>query len=98
MFEARPADNRNVNSRSFQAASAVVNVGKLTVSAASRGAKGIGALLFFFQAFVWGIGVLAAIASAKGLAQGLLGLALGCAIVGGLGYAGVRLMFAAIKG
>jgi CHASE2 domain-containing sensor protein len=97
MFDVRPADNKPISSRSFEVASQVASAGQITISAARRVVKGVQALICLYLCFIFAVGVLGAIATARSQAQVLVVLALGGVIVGGFGYAAARMISGVFK-
>lgn len=92
MFDARPTTIKTAESPLFNAVGRIGDAGALIATAGRWGAKGFRALSLFYLAFVFAIGALADLVTASSLAHGLVVAVLGCVVVGGLGYAGYRML------
>jgi hypothetical protein len=88
MFEQRPMDAKTADSRVFDTASTMADIGVRATRAIDNGRKRLGAAICYFQAFVWGIGALHAMSMAPTAGRTLFAFLFGCVVSGGFIYAG----------
>jgi hypothetical protein len=88
MFEQRPMDAKNTNSRVFDSASDMADIGVRVARAIDTGRKRLAAVICYFQAFIWGIGALHAMSTAPTAGRTLFAFLFGCVVSGGFIYAG----------